>query len=140
MTEVTVSPLPERGRSPWWGRALIAVVFLSGGVLGSIGGAYFVHQRITSLLHHPEQVPDRVLPIMRSRLRLTDEQFTRVDAIVRRHHATLESLRREVAPRVGQELQAMRDEVSTVLDTDQQARWTAWCDFIRSHLELDDRR
>ena len=106
----------------------------AGVAVGAAGSVLLIRQRIASVLRQPEQIPDRVVPILRHRLSLTDEQTEQVAAIVRRRYTALEEVRSEFTPRVATELRLLRTEVDAVLTSDQKDRWAIWCQRVEEHL------
>lgn len=139
MTDSTNQPPPPGplAASPprrWLKGALLAVIFVAGVAVGAAGSALLIRQRITAVLTHPEQLPDRIIPILRHRLSLNDDQTEQVAAIVRRRYTALEEVRSEFTPRVATELQLLRTEVDAVLSADQKQRWAIWCQRVEEHL------
>ncbi|GDY07414.1 hypothetical protein LBMAG52_09000 [Planctomycetia bacterium] len=118
----------------WLKWALLVVIFGAGVAVGAAGSVLLIRQRIASVLRQPEQIPDRVVPILRHRLSLTDEQTEQVAAIVRRRYTALEEVRSEFTPRVATELRLLRTEVDAVLTSDQKDRWAIWCQRVEEHL------
>ena len=118
----------------WLKWALLVVIFVAGMAVGAAGSAMVIRQRIASVLSQPDQIPDRVVPILRHRLSLTDEQTEQVAAIVRRRYTALEEVRSEFTPRVATELRLLRTEVDAVLSSDQKPRWAIWCQRVEEHL------
>lgn len=91
-----------------------------------VGGALtlrFLHRQLQSFLTKPEETPDRILPVLRRRLQLTDEQAAKVEQIVRARHQALQQIRRETAPKVRSEFERIEQEVSAVLTPEQKSRW-----------------
>ena len=139
MTDPT-NPLPS-SESPvplsphrWLRWALLLVIFGAGVALGAAGSVLLIRERLATALRQPEQIPDRVIPILRHRLSLTDEQAEHVTAIVRRRHAALEDIRSDFTPRVAVELHMLRTEVDAVLTPEQKQRWANWCQRVEEHL------
>lgn len=119
---------PARGARPprrrWWVTAvLVAVIFAGGFVCGAGTTVVAVALRVRESVQHPERTPDRIARWLKGRLRLTAGQAEQVGAIIKSHHANLLAIRREVAPRVRAELDAIREEVAGVLDERQRAQW-----------------
>lgn len=122
--------LPPLAPRRWPRMGLMAVIFLSGLVVGAVAGRIVTHQQMVSMLKHPEQVADRVLPRIRSTLSLTDRQAQQVEEIVRRRHAAMEAVRSKSYPDLVAEFQALRHEVAEVLSPDQRERWQRLGDSV----------
>ncbi len=123
MSTTNLSARPRRRR--WLSLMLAIVIFTSGFVAG--GGITLVTLRNTLLywVHHPEEFPPRAAARLRSKLDLTGEQTRRVEAILRRRQAVLQTIRREVQPRVIAELDLVEQEIAEVLTPEQRERWHA---------------
>ena len=130
-------PAPRSSRR-WMNWLLLVAIFGSGAVIGALIAVRVVRLQVASVLNHPEQIPDRVLPILRYRLDLDDQQAEQVAVIVKQRHAALEALRAEFSPRVAVELRQLRTEVDAVLKPDQRTRWDLWCRRVESHLPTSD--
>ncbi len=115
-----------------WG--LLVVIFGAGVAVGAAGSVLLIRERLTAVLRQPELIPDRVMPILRHRLALTDEQAEQVADIVRRRYTALEEVRSDFTPRVATELRLLRTEVDGVLTSDQKQRWANWCQRVEEHL------
>ncbi len=136
MTESLANlPIPPQISSQRWIRTLMLVsIFVSGAIVGTVGGSMWTRSRIFYMLQHPDQTPDRILPRIKSVLHLSDDQARQVEEIVRRHHLQMESLRAEVYPKQMSEFTAMRSEVAAVLTDEQRRHWTALCDLIEQRF------
>lgn len=124
---LTAPPLAPRR---WLRLFAILLIFLSGGVVGAVSGGLWMRDRMISMIQHPEQVPDRVLPRIRSVLSLSDEQARTVEESVRRRHAAMESLRAETYPKQLAEFKAMQSEVAEVLTPEQRSKWSSLSDSV----------
>lgn len=123
-----------RASRRWLNWLLLIAIFGSGVVIGALVAVRVVRLQVASVLAHPEQIPDRVVPILRMRLDLDDQQVEQVTAIVKQRHAALEDLRAEFSPRVAVELKQLRTEVDAVLKPEQRVHWDLWCRRIEAHL------
>ncbi|MCA9175332.1 MAG: hypothetical protein KDB14_12685 [Planctomycetales bacterium] len=80
-----------------------------------------------AMLRNPGQVPDRIMPLIQSKLALDDKQAVQIREIVRQRYAYMELLRAEVYPSQREEFTAMHDDVAPLLNEQQQIAWTALC-------------
>lgn len=122
-------PLPPKGKLKThlvW----LALVFACGIIVGGAGGSILTRQRMLAIMRNPEQVPDRIVPLIRSELALDDQQAAQVEEIVRRRYANIESLRAEVYPSQREEFTAMYNDVAFLLNEHQQVTWTALCNTV----------
>jgi len=130
------APPGRRGR--YW--FLLLIVFLSGGALGASIASYVVHDRDTSMLRRPEQLPERLLEKLRRELTLSDDQADKLRPILERHHERFEAIRAQTRPQISAEMTKMEAEVATQLDEQQQADWHAWCEKRRSRFQPGGKR
>lgn len=125
----TVAPPPTTDRR--LSRFLILLfIFVCGAIVGSVGGGYWMRERMIAMIRHPEQVPDRILPRIQSELTLSEDQLRLVEEIVRRRHAAMESHRAESYPRQLAEFKAMQREVADLLSPEQRDKWSALCNSV----------
>ena len=67
-------------------------------------------------------------------LRLDDKQSVEIKTILERRFQNIATLRSEISPRMEEELQSIRDEISAVLRPDQAKRWGKIFDTLRPRL------
>lgn len=128
MSDLTsISRLPHTASRRWPRLLLLLLTFASGVVVGAVGGARVMRDQMLAVLQHPEGAPDRILSHLRSELVLNDDQARKVEEIVRRRHAAMESVRAESYPQQLLHFTAIRTEVAEILTDDQRARWTDLC-------------
>jgi hypothetical protein len=124
-----VSAPPRRGR--WVLAFVLLLVFVSGGIVGGGGTDYMHRNGWSRLMRFPGEVPDRLVPMLRGKLDLNDEQTGKVDHIVRERHREIEKLRAEVQPRIDHQIDEMQSEIDAVLEPGQRDRWHEWVQSLR---------
>ena len=82
-----------------------------------------LHHALHDFLHHPEKIPDLVLPRLRRDLGLNEDQFHQVNRIIRQHHQQLDQVRREAVSQVQKEFDALDREMNENLDERQRDKW-----------------
>ncbi|HJT33824.1 MAG TPA: hypothetical protein VJ783_17390 [Pirellulales bacterium] len=127
------------GRLPprrWLTMAMMATVFISGAVIGSGSTMIVINRRVEEASNrHWNAACERMLPTLRSELDLNDGQYAEVEQIIRRHFAKLNEIRDEVIrPAIREEFAQMENQVSAVLDEQQNERWTAWLEERRKRV------
>ena len=108
---------------PWLRLLLMSVIFLSGMVVGVGGTLIFIRQQVQQRIHHPETAPARVAARMKWMLGLDDQQTAEVEQIIRERQRAIQGIRRDFQPQLEEELDLLGEEVSAVLNTQQQAEW-----------------
>lgn len=104
---------------------------LCGLIIGAGMTAFLMDNSMHEFLTNPGQLPDRLLHRMEQRLDLTDAQRREAERIIALHFETLDGLRREVQPEIQATLDALRDDVSRILDPDQRGTWEENFERIR---------
>lgn len=125
-----IAMLPLLRPRRWPGVAVMLAIFLSGGIVGAVGGGFVVREQMLFMLRHPERVPDRIVLRIRTSLSLNDEHTRQVDAIVRRRHAAMEIARAKCYPELLAEFQAMCTDIAEVLSPEQRTRWDKLSDSV----------
>jgi cell division protein FtsB len=123
-------PAP-RPRRRWLTLLLVAVVFFAGVVIGAGGALIGVYNRVVEGIQHPESEPARITARLRRNLRLTDEQAAQVEAILLRHQAEFQEIRRRVQPEVVARLDQVERDIAEVLTPEQRPRWHSRFDQMR---------
>ena len=129
-TETTISEQspsiqpPIRKRRSWIKSLILAlIVFLAGGVAGGAGTLMFIHRHLGDFIRHPEEAPRKLMPILKRRLGLDEDQAVKIEAVIREHHRKLLEIRYETAPRVRTEIDAIHTEVAEILTPKQRELW-----------------
>ncbi len=128
------SPPPRRKRGWLLNLLLGLLIFSCGAVTGGGVALHIAWNRVTATLQHPEQAPEGAAKRLTRILRLDDKQAAEVKAILEHRFQDIAALRREMGPRVDEEVQAIRDEISAVLRPDQVQRWEKLFDTLRPRL------
>lgn len=115
----TLYPRPRRRI-----RIFLALLIFFGGMVCGAGLTVIIAvHRISSAIHHPEEVPARLTRYLTRRLDLSADQSEKVESLIAARQAHLQSIRRDVQPRVRMELDGLRQEIGDVLRPDQKAKW-----------------
>ena len=120
-----------RASRRWPSVLLCFVFFLCGMVIGG-GGTLIVTKHVMLYrLHHPEKRVLQDAKLLQKKLGLTDEQTREVLAIFREKLKVFDSLRREIDPRVQEQLDNLKRDVAAVLDKGQAQKWNTWFEKTR---------
>lgn len=107
------------------------VILLCGMVIGAGVALVCVQKIVVHAIHNPQETPGRIAERMKSKLKLTDEQTRQVKAILSERQKALHALRREWQPRVVQELDKTKEEVTKVLTPEQARAFRDRFDFLK---------
>lgn len=108
-----------------------AVILACGMLIGAGLTLHLLRSNILSLLQEPERLPGIVAGRLDRALDLSETQRVEVEGILNAHLHTLDGIRRENAPRVEAEIDAIRDEVAAALTPEQAAQWRARFETLR---------
>jgi hypothetical protein len=124
--------LPTARKSGRWRSVLLGlVIFTCGLVIGAGVAVVVVQKMVLHAITHPEEFPQRVAQRLRSKLALTDEQASQVKAIITRRQKTIQAIRREFQPRLEQELDLTKEEVSAVLGPTKARQWQQRFEYFK---------
>lgn len=125
---------PPSGMNRWFRYMMLFLIFFCGCVVGTLIGSFSTRERMITMMQHPEQVPNRIFPRIRSTLELDDNQAQLVEAVVRKRYAVMEALRAESYPQQLTEFKAMQSEISELLSPEQQSQWALMCETIENRF------
>lgn len=130
---MTPSPPPWRRALPRWIQfVLLLVVFIAGGVTGSMITTRMIHTRMEGYRQQAPIFSEDIVMRLRFRLGLTDKQAGQIQQIIERRHATLIEYRNDGSRLMHTEFDAMVEEVGTVLQDHQTRRWRGIADHVRT--------
>lgn len=137
MTDVSSQPSMAQvpaahGRRTWLHCVLWIVIFGSGAIVGGGTTLLVVRNRVLVSIQHPEDMPATLARHLQRMLDLDDQQRVDVETILQRRQKTLQELRRDVQPRIEQELDQAEREISEVLRDDQRTEWQKRFNNLRS--------
>ena len=109
------------GALKWKLVAGFVLVFVAGGIAGAALGGWYTHHLFFEI-HHPGRVGDRMKERLRTELRLTPEQVTKVSPIVDKTAAQLQEIRRDTGWRVHEIMTEAHKEIAVNLTDEQRQR------------------
>jgi hypothetical protein len=116
---------PARRRRGWRHWCLWLVIFSSGAIVGGGSTLLVIRDRVVYHIRHPEEMPDILARQLQRSLGLDESQTARIEQIFRNRQKALQALRRDVQPKIEQELDRTEQEVGEVLSAEQRAQWQA---------------
>jgi len=107
-----------------WRMAFLGLIILIAGfTLGAASAVLFLpHEgsnRLAAAGRGDQMMLERIMP----RLRLSREQAERVGPVLRKHVQRLEEIRELGRTQIAEELEAMNEEMASLLSPEQQQRW-----------------
>ena len=113
----------------------IGLVFACGGVLGVFGDRLYSASSVSAKREkNPEEFRKRVIADYRSRLHLSDDQVTRLNAIMDETRARVEETRQKLHPTYQKIRAEQNEKIRQLLSADQQA------EFDKMHNEREERQ
>lgn len=126
------SPQTYRRALPWWTQiAVLLVVFVAGGVAGSMITVRVVHSRMEQYRQQAPIFSEDIVTRLRFRLALNDEQVADVRRIIESRHSKMIQYRNEGSHKMHTEFDAMVEEVAGVLDDLQAERWRGMANHVK---------
>ena len=128
MTEAT-GIAPQRPRR---GKLILqcSLIFLCGVITGVGLTVHFLHGRMRTVMEEPDQLTAMVTEFLTYRLELRPDQEEEVSQIIAERYGTIMELRQENVPKIRDEFDAIKNEVSVVLDESQKELWLRRFDRI----------
>ena len=80
---------------------------------------------------NPEVLPGELSAKLQSRMKMSDDQTSKVRAIITLRHGNITSLRDASAPGILQEFSQMEHEIADVLNPKQREQWHETADWVR---------
>ena len=133
-TETVHEPLSQSYRRglPWWIQiTFLLVVFVAGGVAGSMITARVIHSRMETYRQQAPIFSEEIVMRLRFRLQLSDQQANEVRTIIENRHSRMIEFRNEGSQKMHAEFDAMIEEVATVLDEHQVERWRGIANHVK---------
>jgi hypothetical protein len=101
----------------------VGLIFASGAVLGVFGHSLYSVTTVKSSSPKPEEVRKKKLAEMQSRMKLSDEQVSRINSIYDETRVKFHEMRERHRPEVDALEKAQREKVRATLSPDQQAEY-----------------
>lgn len=121
----------RRALPAWVQVCVLLLVFASGIGVGAVGASQFMLSRMQHYRENPEVFPDELSAKLQSRMNMSDDQTSKVRAIVTLRHGNITSLRDASAPGILQEFSLMEQEIADLLDPNQREQWHETADWVR---------
>lgn len=113
---------------------VLLLVFVAGGIVGAMVATKTLHDRLEYYRRNDDALVKDIIPRIRGRLTLTEEQSSQFKEIIERRHPRMLDIRREGANEMLAEFQAMEDEVAEVLDPKQRESWREIAESVRNRF------
>jgi hypothetical protein len=124
MNEPTTDQLQLILRMHRWKTAFFGlVILLAGLIIGASAAVIFFKPFAPSAPRDIEFVNAQTMAALQDNLQLDAAQRERIRAIFASHFAAIDGIRTEARPRIAGEMNALYDEVFSVLDGPQRERW-----------------
>jgi vacuolar-type H+-ATPase catalytic subunit A/Vma1 len=102
---------------------LFVVTLLAGVIAGASLTVITIRHHVQQALLYPEQKLHKVATRLQRRLDLTDEQTRQVEDVFLERNESLQAIRRDVHPKVVEEMDRMYQDVAAILDEEQSRKW-----------------
>lgn len=133
-SQTILEPRIRRALPRWIQMGVLLLVFVAGGIVGAMVATKALHDRLEYYRRNDDALVKDIIPRIRSRLTLTEEQSSQFKEIIERRHPRMLDIRREGANEMLAEFQAMEDEVAEVLDPKQRESWREIAGSVRNRF------
>lgn len=127
-------PRIRRALPRWIQMGVLLLVFVAGGIVGAMVATKALHDRLEYYRQNDDALVRDIIPRIRSRLTLTEEQSSQFKEIIERRHPRMLDVRRKGGNEMLAEFQAMEDEVAEVLDPKQREAWRKIAESVRNRF------
>ncbi|MBE0536099.1 MAG: periplasmic heavy metal sensor [Phycisphaerae bacterium] len=135
MNEQTTDQLQLILRMHRWKTAFFGlVILLAGLIIGASAALMYRKPPERTLPQGIESVNDRTLAALQQELQLDPAQRERIRAIFAKHFKAIEDIRTEARPRIARHMNALYEEVFSVLDGPQRDKWRQSMDRLGEDL------
>lgn len=133
-SQTTLEPRIRRALPRWIQMGVLLLVFVAGGIVGAMVATKALHARLEYYRQNNDALVKDIIPRLRTRLALTEEQSSQFEEIIERRHPRILDVRRKGANEMLAEFQAMVDEVAEVLDPKQRESWRKIAESVRNRF------
>jgi septal ring factor EnvC (AmiA/AmiB activator) len=114
-----------------WSVLIGVAILVCGIIIGVCLTLIVVRNRVIELIQHPEKRTEAMVARLDRALDLKDEQRAEVRDILQRHRSEFSAIRREVGPRIKNQIEALDRDISAVLDAEQKEKWDRYLQRLR---------
>jgi hypothetical protein len=134
--ETTDNPIVSSiNKAHMWRMAFFGLIILIAGI--AIGGSamlIFAPKKLIKPPKAPEFASGRIVGQLRHELRLTPEQAERIEPILQEHMETLHNIRIDAQEQIGEALEKMNKQISSILTDRQKRMWESRLRRLQSPL------
>lgn len=117
----------------------LIIVFICGGISGAFLMVQQARNHITKMISEPDIAREQIVKELKKRLSLDEYQVAQVAEIVMKRHSAMIAVRRDTAPLLLKEFDAMEAETLAVLNARQKEEFIRISQFIRSAFLLQEK-
>jgi hypothetical protein len=124
-----------------WRMAFFGLIILIAGIV--IGGSsmlIFAPKKLIKPPRAPEFASGRMVGQLRRELRLSPEQAEKIEPILKEHMETLHNIRIDAQDQIGEALEQMNEQISSILTDRQKQMWESRLRHLQSPLRGGGRR
>jgi FtsZ-binding cell division protein ZapB len=134
--ETTDNPIVSNiNKTHMWRMAFFGLIILVAGI--AIGGSsmlIFAPEKIIKPPKAPEFASGRMVGRLHRELRLTPEQTEKIEPILKEHMETLHNIRIDAQDQIGEALEQMNKQISSILTDGQKRMWQKRLRHLQSPL------
>jgi len=110
------------------------IILISGIVIGGSSMLIFAPKKLIRPPRAPEFASGRMVGQLRRELRLSPEQSEKIEPILKEHMETLNDIRIDAQDQIGEALEQMNEQISSILTDRQKQMWESRLRHLQSPL------
>ena len=110
------------------------IILISGIVIGGSSMLIFAPKKLIRPPHAPEFASVRMVDQLHRELRLSPEQAEKIEPVLKEHMETLNNIRIDAQDQIGEALEQMNEQISSILTDRQKRMWEARLRHLQSPL------
>ena len=110
------------------------IILISGVVIGGSSMLIFAPKKLTRPPRAPEFASGRMVGQLHRELRLSPEQIEKIEPILKEHMETLDNIRIDAQDQIGEALEQMNEQISSILTDRQKRMWEKRLHLLQSPL------
>lgn len=130
-TKASPSTRARKKRHWVWSVLIGAAILVCGMIIGACLTLIVVRNRVIDLIQHPQKRTTAMVRRLDRALDLSEDQRSEIRDVLRKHRAEFNEIRREVGPRVKEQIEALDRDVSEVLNEEQRKKWNQYLNRLR---------
>ena len=115
---------------------LSAIILLAGIVIGSAGTTLLIQKNSSKIPGPGRDAAEKITHKLKERLRLTDEQFAKIEPIIKKHMDKLGDIQKNARPLLETQVNQMKEKISALLTDIQKEKWEKQMKYLERGFRM----